>query len=172
MLNWCNSSNPVFIRRKKFRNRETFQLVESYRMEGKVRQRVIIDLGGKDSVEGAIAVCERRIASMTREIEECREFVSRFDSEPERIKGNVYRSPAVLEARRYWLRRDTIDKFEKRIAQQRERLARLWEVAEEVGIDKQALESARQDQFELMRRSEEERQRREAVLRKLLEGRL
>lgn len=172
MLNWCNSSNPVFIRRKKSRNRETFQLVESYRMEGKVRQRVIIDLGGKDSVEGAIAVCECRVAWMTREIEECREFISRFDSEPERIKGNVYRSPAVLEARRYWLHRDTIDKFEKRIAQQRTRLARLWEVAEEVGIDKQALESARQDQFELMRRSEDERQRREAVLRRLLEGRL
>jgi hypothetical protein len=72
----------MFIRRKTSRNRETFQLVESYRKDGKVRQRVIIDLGRKDTVEGAIAVCERRITWMTREIEECREFVRKFSSEP------------------------------------------------------------------------------------------
>lgn len=160
----------MFVRRKNSRNRETFQLVESYRQDGKVRQRVVIDLGEKDTMEGAIAVCERRILSMSREIERSRQFIGTFDSEPDRIKGNVYRSPAVLESRQYWLHRDIIDKFEKRVAQQRDRLARLWTVSEKVGIDEEALELARQDQMEFLHRCEAARQQREAALRKLLGG--
>jgi hypothetical protein len=59
----------------------------------------------------------------------------------------MYRSQEVIEAKRYWHRRDTIETFEKRVVQQRDRLARLWAIGKEVGMDEQALEAAREHQL-------------------------
>lgn len=162
----------MFIRRKKSRNRETFQLVQSYRKEGKVRQRVIIDLGHDNSLEGAIASCESRIEWLMLKIEEDQTVLRRFPSEPIRPKGNVRFYPDLMEAKYYWMHRDFVQSYEKRLAQQHERLERLQTVAQEVGIDSQALEAARKRKRETMLKREAEMKRWADGLRGLLRDRL
>lgn len=163
-------SQAVFIRRKQSRNRKTFQLIQSYRKEGKVRQRVIIDLGRDNCVEGAIADCQVRIEWLMLKMEEDRKFLQNFTSEPVRPQDSIRFYPYLMQARRYWIHRDSIAKYEKRLAQQQERLERLQTVAQEVGIDSQTLEDAYKRKHAAMLEYEAEMKRWADGLRSLING--
>jgi hypothetical protein len=60
---------PVYVRRKghHYGGRDYHQLVESLRVNGKPRQRVVLHLGGHATVDEALKVWPEEIASMQRQ---------------------------------------------------------------------------------------------------------
>ncbi len=56
----------AYVRKKKTKGREYCQLVEGYREDGKVKQRVLAHLGDAPTVEDALEDWPRRIAELRR----------------------------------------------------------------------------------------------------------
>jgi hypothetical protein len=56
----------VYVRKKRVKDRDYHQLVESYREDGKVRQRVLVHLGEYPTVDAALEGLPERIALSRR----------------------------------------------------------------------------------------------------------
>ncbi len=56
----------AYVRKKKVKDREYYQLVEAYRENGKVRQRVLAHLGRSPNVDDALETLPQSIAMRRR----------------------------------------------------------------------------------------------------------
>src|SRR5215217_41175 len=105
----------AFVRRTRSRGGEYYQLVESHRVEGKPRQRVLIHLGRYPTVDDALR-------EWPKEIERLRHF-----ARESRVLGAFSRESGFSEA---WVRENTgrATSAEKRADELEENLGKLREL--------------------------------------------
>jgi hypothetical protein len=90
----------VFTRVKQSRNGEYLQVVESYRDQGRVRQRSVLYVGPYESLDDALELMPKQLGAWRRKAnraEKDYEAWSRFpdlNSEPERKRADYYRRQA------------------------------------------------------------------------------
>ena len=75
----------AFIRAKVVKGKAYYQLIETYREDGRVRQRVLAHLGRDSTFEAAIETYERRLGW-------AREYEGRLRKEAEGMFGPLYRA--------------------------------------------------------------------------------
>lgn len=91
----------MFVRRKKVRRHEYYQLVENYREPGRAtpRQRVVLHLGHHATLEEALQLWPREIKRLKREAKRLRpapSWDSGFEDEP--FYRRYYEQAEALEA--------------------------------------------------------------------------
>ena len=126
----------AFVRAKKINGKDRHYLVESRRINGEVRQKVLAYLGEGDTVQGAIDLCRD-------EIERKRYYESMFRQRAEDARARVH--PVWIEendgvipegkrpgrrlfynpCRRYWLNTRSADQLQRRIDQLQARVDKL-----------------------------------------------
>jgi hypothetical protein len=145
----------AYVRKKKSKGKEYYQLVEGYREDGRVKQRVLAHLGDIPTVEGALRDWPERIDAFRKAAEENRrevEFVAkRLGNEPVRRKARPHtyatarklmdefeigtpewRSAFDTDVRRhYWQHIDYAERLEREAAALEERLTKLRELQEQ-----------------------------------------
>lgn len=150
----------AYVTKKTVKGREYYQLVESRRVEGKPRQRVLAHLGEFTSLEAALEELPDRIESLRREAAENRErAVDRLDAsesargremdkifgretrdEPESWRERIEKGESVPGPRRgiskryanYWQTLDFAYSQERRAEKLARRLENLRAVSEEL----------------------------------------
>lgn len=124
----------AFIRRKTINGKDKFYLVESKRIDGKVRQKVLAYLGESDTVESAIAEVEdqivRRRGYLQRSLENAQICKERMlpawlvDGEvPPRKRGGLQRASFLIG--KYWTNKEFAEMHERKIAKCETRLNKL-----------------------------------------------
>jgi hypothetical protein len=100
----------AFVRKKRGRHHDYYQLVESRRVDGKVRQKVLLHLGRHPTVEDALRAWPRVIKRLRRYAERERESVpktgdrSRIDQYRLEQAASMERQADDLEEKLGWLR--------------------------------------------------------------------
>src|SRR5918999_1322807 len=77
----------TYIRRKKVKRYEYYQLVENHRVDGKPRQRVIMHLGKEPTVDAALENWPKEIQYLRRR---AKKHGDRYEKLPEEIKNERY----------------------------------------------------------------------------------
>jgi hypothetical protein len=71
----------VFVRKKKVKGREYYQLVESRRVDGKPRQKVLLHLGKHATVDAALKNWSKEIRNLRRRAQKDRALHERVSEE-------------------------------------------------------------------------------------------
>ena len=77
----------TYVRRKKVKRYEYYQLVENHRVDGKPRQRVIMHLGKEPTVDAALENWPKEIKNLRRR---AKEHGDRYEKLPEENKNERY----------------------------------------------------------------------------------
>ena len=88
----------AFVRTKRVGNYEYYQLVESVRIDGKPRQKVLIHLDGHPAVEDALKKWPREIRKLRRDAARERESAARLP-ETSRQRRDMLRRAISVEKR-------------------------------------------------------------------------
>jgi len=77
----------AYVRRKKVKRYEYYQLVENHRVDGKPRQRVIMHLGKEPTVDAALENWPKEIRYLRRR---AKEKGDHYEKQPEEHKNDRY----------------------------------------------------------------------------------
>ncbi len=88
----------MFVRKKRVRHEDYYQLVESHRVDGKPRQKVLLHLGRHPTVEAALKAWPREAKRLRREADRKREFVP-VGGEADAYYRGVLKTAASLDSR-------------------------------------------------------------------------
>lgn len=171
----------AFVRKKRVNGREYYQLVENYREDGKVRQRMLVHLGPYPTVEAAIEAHEQGAeykrglageyqARATAALEDYRQyrayFRERWPDEPDLGGPDMPRRPFRYEQSgrewRYWRAADTAAQLTGEAEAHERKLSALRALM--------ASGKAKPDPPEVREQREHDRQERERKLRKTQEA--
>jgi hypothetical protein len=86
----------TYVRKKKVKRYEYYQLVENHRVDGKPRQRVIMHLGKEPTVDAALENWPKEIKDLRRQ---AKKDSDHYEKQPEWVKNEryfkkTYRDPA------------------------------------------------------------------------------
>ena len=98
----------MFVRKKRGRNGDYYQLVESRRVDGKPRQRVLLHLGRHPTIEAALKAWPKEAKRLRRDADRKREIVP-AGSEVEAFYRDLLKGADALDGRAEDLER----KFER-----------------------------------------------------------
>ncbi len=88
----------AYVRKKRVRHYEYYQVVESRRVDGEPRQKVLVHLGGHPTVDEALNKWPREIQRLRRHAQKDREMVPR-GSETRPIYRDMLKRAASWETR-------------------------------------------------------------------------
>ena len=77
----------TYVRRKKVKRYEYYQLVENHRVDGKPRQRVIMHLGKEPTVDAALENWPKEIKNLRRR---AKKHGDHYEKQPEWLKNERY----------------------------------------------------------------------------------
>ena len=77
----------TYVRKKKVKRYEYYQLVENHRVDGKPRQRVIMHLGKEPTVDGALENWPKEIKGLRRR---AKKHGDHYENLPEELKNQRY----------------------------------------------------------------------------------
>ncbi len=77
----------TYVRKKKVKRYEYYQLVENHRVDGKPRQRVIMHLGKEPTVDDALANWPKEIKNLRRR---AKKDGDHYENLPEELKNQRY----------------------------------------------------------------------------------
>ncbi len=113
----------AYVRRKQVKGRTYYQFVESYRDNGRVRQRVIAHLGPWPSVEEAIDGWSTRAELWSRRARQLRESIGATEEQRqayyERLKDRRLQIPHWTDRPRNTVRADTRSTLDRAIGYER-----------------------------------------------------